>query len=79
MKSAIWGAFFTLLPTLRSYLMALSLGMNFTIIANVEHKVGANSNKKYQTYTLGPGLLEDIIKHVKPILADLSSDALLEK
>ena len=48
MKSAIWGAFFTLLPTLRSYLMALSLGINGTIIANVEQKVGANSNKIYQ-------------------------------
>ena len=36
-----------LLPTLRSYLMALSLVMNGTIIANVEveQKVGANSNK----------------------------------
>ena len=58
MKSAIWGAFFTLLPTLGRYLMTLSLGMNGTIIANLERKVGANSNKIYQ------------IKQ-KPILLDL--------
>ena len=36
-------------------------------------------SNKTKTYTPGPGLPEDIIKHVKPILADLSSDALLEK
>ena len=47
-----------LLPTLRSYLMALSLVMNGTIIANVEQKVSANSNKIYP------------IKQ-KPILLDL--------
>ena len=66
-----------LLPTLRSYLMALSLRMNGTIIANVEQKVGANSNK-ISPIKQKP-TPEDIIKHVKPILADLSSDALLEK
>ena len=36
-------------------------------------KVGANSNKnKTKTHTPGPGLPEDIIKHVKHILADPS-------
>ena len=35
-------------------------------------------SSKTKTYTSGPGLPDDIIKHVS-ILADLSSDALLEK
>ena len=48
MKSAILGAFFTLLPTLRSYLMAQPLEMKGTIIANAEQQVGANSKKIYQ-------------------------------
>ena len=34
---------------------------------------------KTKTYTPGPELSEDIVKHVKLILADLSSDTLLEK
>ena len=61
-----------------------------TVIRNEWHdhcERGAKSWYKFQqditnktkTFTPGPGLPEDIIKHVKPILADLSSDALLEK
>ena len=61
-----------------------------TVISNEWHdhcERGAKSWCKFQqdisnktkTYTSEPGLPEDIIKHVKPILADLSSDALLKK
>ena len=64
MKSAIWGAFFHL----ASHIKKLPDG---TVIANVDQKVGANSNKIYpikqKPILLDLGYPEDIIKHVKPI------------
>ena len=83
MKSAILGAFFHV----ASHVKKLPDG---TVISNEWHdhcERGAKGWCKFQqdisnkttTYTSGPGLPEDIIKHVKPILANLSSDALLEK
>ena len=80
MKSAILGAFFHV----ASHVKKLPDG---TVISNDHCERGVKSWCKFQqdisnkttTYTSGPGLPEDIIKHVKPILADLSSDALLEK
>ena len=79
MKSAILGAFFHV----ASHVKKLPDG---TVISNDHCERGVKSWCKFQqdisnkttTYTSGPGLPEDIIKHVKPILADLSSDALLE-
>ena len=79
MKSAILGAFFHG----ASHVKKLPDG---TVISNDHCERGVKSWCKFQqdisnktTYTSGPGLPEDIIKHVKPILADLSSYALLEK
>ena len=82
MKSAILGAFFHV----ASHVKKLPDGI---AISNEWHdhcERGAKSWCKFQqdisnktkTYTSVPGLPDDIIKHVKPILADLSSDALLE-
>ena len=80
MKSAILGAFFHV----ASHVKKVPDG---TVISNDHCERGVKSWCKFQqdisnkttTYTSVSGLPEDIIKHVKPILADLSSDALLEK
>lgn len=74
MKKSIWGAFFHVASSKN----------------NVWHdhcEPGPDSWCKYQvdlvnktsTYKPGPGLKEDVIKHIKPILNDLSRDDLLEK
>ena len=79
MKSAIWGLFHV-----------ASHGQkppDGTVIRNEWHdhcergakgwcKFQQDISNKSKTFTPGPGLPEDIIKHVKPILAYLSSDAL---
>ena len=74
MKEAIWGAFFHVASSKE----------------NEWHdhcETGAGSWCKYQvdlvnktsSYKPGPGLPGDVIKHIKPILTDLTKDELLEK